>query len=268
MWWRLVGLVGTALLAYGCTKKEEESSPRPEPRNSAQTPGSRYTPPGTLFPLPEYPTQQTPQPVLPPRFRGAMSSSPNNITPIVPTLNCSRFRTSTPAFRVANPKRELEIISRQIIPRINRLHAEELRAGNYEALGRDTELSGMLNSLAGVSQYFREGNESDLDTESDWMNLLAVRDILTYTENTPHDLDPNSLAYQLRRAWNNGTMTLNVRGHLFDHSRVPHRSSERQDNTVGQRYRVVTFNNFSDFPDLTECHFDSRDGDVVTLVGY
>lgn len=265
MWWRLVGLFGTALFAYGCTKKEEESPPRPEPRNAVQTPASRYTPPGTLFPLPEYPT---PQPVLPPRFRGGMSSLPDNTTPVPPPLNCSRFRITTPAFRVANPKRELEIISRQIIPRINRLHAEELRAGNYEALGRDTELSGMLNSLAGVSQYFREGNESDLDTESDWMNLLAVRDILTYTDNTPHSTNPSSVAYQLRQAWNNGTMTLNVRGHLFDNSRVPHRSSDRQDNTAGQRYRVVTLNNFSDFPDLTECNFSSRDDSAVTLVGY
>ncbi|GEM_PF-3781618 len=258
MWWRVVFVIGAFGAAiFGCNRRNEEEavSPHREVPNSAVLPSS-----ANPF-VPRPPSQYSPP-----------SSFPL-IPTVAPTLDCSRFsplpNRDRYSFSVTNLSRELSILNQQVIPRINRQHGDEIRAGNFTELGRDLELSGMLSSLTGASMYLKEGNETALDTESDWMNLLIVRDFLFYLENTPTNADRQSVTYRIRRDWQNGIITADLKGYYFRDDRVPHRQNYRPGPAEASipRFRIVTQQNAEQYPDIQDCGVQRDNSTVISSYG-
>jgi hypothetical protein len=160
--------------------------------------------------------------------------------------NCDRFIRPIMTVTINSPRSELEILQNRVIPRLN-THAQESRGGNFSGILNDIELSTALASLEGMRIYLREGAELALDTESDMRNLNSA---LAYL----HDLatvqpDPgNTYTGQLRDAWDNNRIAVIFKGYNFQ-----------------DRFRVITTQNYQDYPDMVRCVPDSKENEINYL---
>src|SRR4030095_207798 len=253
MWWLgcgvLVGsvVIGGSLLS-GCRRRHEETQPPPELPSS---PPSIPTPAGTYTP---------PRPRIGPPSETASTPVSAPIPPVVAPLapDCSFFARPALELNIERPRTELETLQNRVIPRMN-IHAAESRQGNFSGILADTDLSSALASLQGVRIYFKEGGELALDTESDLMNLNTAFAHLQMLSNVQSDpSDPYTV--DLRDAWDANRVTVILRGYNFQDSRVPHHYSSSSDlGGAFNRFRILSHQNYRDFPDMVRCVPDTTE---------
>ncbi|MFO1519680.1 MAG: hypothetical protein U1F57_08490 [bacterium] len=249
MWWlRLGAIVGFTCLGIGlagCSRRSEE--------NHGSSPVTPSIPSSSPPPMPP--------PSAPPIITFPSSNPTTNIplndvpfAPVAPNANCSRYQQAVQRLDINNPRTELDAFRRTIIPYINR-HIDEINRGDYTRIAADTDLSAALLLTQGWQIYLREGVETALDTESDFMNINTAYDWLTALDSTQADSDPNSVASQVAIAWRQNRLSVSYKGFYFRDSRVPHRSSASASSSQDfNRFRIVNPRNWTSFPDFSECH--------------
>jgi len=226
------------------------------------------------MPTPTIPGSYTPpRPRIGPPTETASPTASAPVPPVIPVIteaNCSFFARPAMERNITNPRTELETLQNRVIPRMN-IHAAESRQGNFTGILQDTELSSALASLQGVSIYLREGAETALDTESDLMNLNTAFSYLQLLANIQPD-SSNPYNEVIREAWDNNRITVTLRGYNFQDSRVPHHYNTSSDlGGAFNRHRIVTYLNYSDFPDMVRCYpntVENQQNYTNALTGY
>lgn len=236
-------LLGASALS-GCSRRREEEpqrtpaplrplpSPRTAPSSSSPPSSSGILPAGTGDPPPVF--------------------APN---PSLPRPDCSRFTNTTDLFTIRNPVFELQELELAI--RTIENHADDLTSRSFSNLWRDEEIRNHLRNLQGRDFYLFEGAASLLDTESDLMNLYAVRDQLNQMKDMPTYWPSDPLASQIKAAWDNGRLVVGVRRFVFRDDEVSHYGTGASAAAPGgpsiNRYRVITSTNFRQYPIMEAC---------------
>lgn len=252
--WRLVLVLGAAVIGYGCNRRNEDS-------------GRPATP---SIPQPVTPPPRT-TPLIPPEFTGTGRFNPNPpVAPPVMTprgLDCSRFSNPIVGSNINNAKLELERLQ-LVMPYLNR-HIDEMRRGDFRSAREDQELSLALSRLQGIGIYLFDGITNIIDTENDWANLNSALAYLNVFSTVRSDGNPNSEESQAARAWERGSFIVQFRGFMFRTDELPQGlGGQRSD---GMHFRIITptrYGNNAQFRVLQTCNIDPNSRDHYTTVSF